>query len=140
MHRRVARTSRASIRSDERVLAIFLAGGLGRGDGDEFSDVDLLIAVAEGGRDDFVDEWSELAASISPIVLEQRIGGTGTVIFSQVTDEWVRFDATVVTPPAWPNTLQPASASCSIARTLPARWRRPNRRLKPIRRPVQRLP
>lgn len=36
----------AAARADSRVQALLLAGGLGRGEGDAFSDVDLIAVVA----------------------------------------------------------------------------------------------
>jgi hypothetical protein len=85
--------------ADDRVRAVWLSGSLGRGGGDEFSDVDLLVAVEPDGRDAFVAGWEDTVTRIAPIVHRQRLEGGGVVVFTHVTDEWDRFDATIVTPP-----------------------------------------
>ncbi|HEY2792649.1 MAG TPA: nucleotidyltransferase domain-containing protein [Micromonosporaceae bacterium] len=85
--------------ADDRVLAIWLAGSLGRGRGDEFSDIDLVVAADPSRRDALVDEWDEIADRIAPIVHRHKLSGRTMAVFAHVTDEWDRFDVTVVSPP-----------------------------------------
>lgn len=86
------------LRGDGRVRAAWLSGSLGRGAGDEFSDVDIVIAVDEGDRQSLVAGWDEIAASIAPIVLTQRFDGGSITVFNHVTAGWLRFDVSVATP------------------------------------------
>lgn len=81
--------------ADERVLAVFLAGSHGRGEADEYSDVDVLVVVPEAAQQAFLADWNTLSDAIGTTVYRQRLG-TAPVI-NHVTPEWLRYDVTVVT-------------------------------------------
>lgn len=86
------------LRADQRALGCWLAGSLGRGDGDEWSDLDLLVAVDPTSQNAFVAHFESQVTVRADIVLGKRLElGTATVL-SYVTDEWVRFDVSVVPP------------------------------------------
>jgi predicted nucleotidyltransferase len=53
------------LRADGRVCAAWLAGSLGRGVGDRYSDVDVVVAVNDVDRKSFVADWDRTAASIA---------------------------------------------------------------------------
>ena len=84
--------------SDQRVMAAWLAGSLGRGAGDEFSDVDVWLIVGDEDRDAFVEEWPKLAERISVTVLRQRVEAGLTVVFNHITADWSRFDVSIGAP------------------------------------------
>ena len=86
------------LQSDSRVLAAWLGGSLGRGDGDRFSDVDVIVAVGDQDREDFTAAWDQAAAKIASLVLRYRVGAGPAAAFSHVTDEWLRFDVAVLAP------------------------------------------
>lgn len=85
--------------ADARISALLLGGSLGRGDGDDWSDVDLIIVVPPAEHAGFVAGlrgWLEQAASVvhgfAPV--------PGAPLYSVVTDAWVRCDVTVTVPGA----------------------------------------
>src|SRR5262245_9784858 len=55
------------------VRALWISGSLARGDGDAFSDLDLLLAVADADFDAFAGRWKEWLARITPTVLARAI-------------------------------------------------------------------
>jgi predicted nucleotidyltransferase len=85
----------AALRADERIRAAWLTGSLGRGAGDRYSDLDVLVAVADADRPGLLDDWSGLADSVASIVHTQRLG---TAVVNHITDGWLRFDASFVDP------------------------------------------
>ncbi|BCJ34341.1 hypothetical protein Athai_18440 [Actinocatenispora thailandica] len=85
----------AALRADERIRAAWLTGSLGRGAGDRYSDVDVLVAVAGADRPALLDDWSRLAGSVAPIVHTQRLGST---VVNHITAGWLRFDVSFVDP------------------------------------------
>lgn len=82
---------------DERVLALLLAGSLGRGEGDAWSDLDLIAVIAPEAHPAFVEgarAWMERAA---PLVL-WRSPYPGLPLFVTATEDWLRCDLTVTAP------------------------------------------
>lgn len=83
--------------ADERVLALLLGGSLGRGEGDAWSDLDLVGVVSPEDHPAFVEgarAWMERAA---PLVL-WRPPYPGIPLFNGITTEWLRVDLTVTVP------------------------------------------
>ncbi|MCT4784608.1 MULTISPECIES: nucleotidyltransferase domain-containing protein [Exiguobacterium] len=62
-----------ALREDDAVEAIFLKGSFGRGEGDEHSDVDLYVLVAEGDVDSFLTRRHDHLATYRPILLTDEI-------------------------------------------------------------------
>lgn len=85
----------AALQADERIRAAWLTGSLGRGAGDRYSDVDVLVAVADADRPALLDDWSDLADSVATIVHTQRLG---TAVVNHITAGWLRFDVSFVDP------------------------------------------
>jgi len=80
----------AALPEDERVLAGWLGGSLARGVADDWSDIDLHLAVAEPAGFDAVT-WVE---TITPLVLADRIPGLpGAFVF--LTPDCVQLDVVV---------------------------------------------
>lgn len=83
--------------ADQRVLALLLGGSLGRGEGDAWSDVDLIAVVAPEAHPGFVEgarAWVEQAARL----VLWRAPHPGLPLFVAVTDRWLRCDLTVAVP------------------------------------------
>ncbi|MBM4336747.1 MAG: hypothetical protein FJ108_12685 [Deltaproteobacteria bacterium] len=59
--------------ADPRVRAVWVSGSLARGDADAFSDLDLLVAVADAEFDSFAASWRSWLAQITPTVLAREI-------------------------------------------------------------------
>ena len=66
------------------------AGSLGKGGGDAFSDVDLLVLAQDGKLGELAScVVAGLAQIAKPVLVNQLFGGR---VISVVTDEWERFD------------------------------------------------
>ncbi|WP_374573550.1 aminoglycoside 6-adenylyltransferase [Phenylobacterium sp.] len=82
---------------DERVRALFLGGSLGRGEGDDFSDVDLIAVVGADDHKAFVAEalpWVEAAVEI----VNWKAPHPPLPLFTAITADWARLDLTVTVP------------------------------------------
>jgi len=55
------------------VRALWLSGSLARGDADPFSDLDLLVAVADADFDTFAGRWQDWLARITPTVIARAL-------------------------------------------------------------------
>jgi predicted nucleotidyltransferase len=83
------------LEADSRVDAAWLSGSFGKGDADDFSDVDVLVLVQE--------PWNEVAATYArdgaaiapPALVNPLFGGR---VLSVVTMDWERFDLSFVGP------------------------------------------
>ena len=84
------------LEAEPSVRAAWLAGSLGKGGGDQFSDVDLLLLVADGAH---AEVSSSLAAKldtvVKPVLVNRLFGGR---VVNVVTDYWERFDLSFVEP------------------------------------------
>ena len=79
----------------EQVGAAFLGGSFGRGEADDYSDVDVYVVVSDAGE--IANVLSALAgsvANVSPILFSKPLPNARTV--NSITTEWQRFDFTVV--------------------------------------------
>jgi predicted nucleotidyltransferase len=88
----------SGLAADERVAAAWLAGSLGRGDGDDWSDIDLWLAVEAGAADELCapvvgssprlsPARRELVAQFGELVVEGENGfnaGPGGVAFNVI--------------------------------------------------------
>lgn len=89
--------SQAVLERDPRVRAMWLAGSLGRGDADAYSDVDLLVAVAEEALPSVLAEAEQILRRVASLVLFRQVV-PGAPVFSTITDEWLRLDLVIVKP------------------------------------------
>jgi predicted nucleotidyltransferase len=82
--------------AEPRVAAAWLAGSLGKGGGDAYSDVDLLVLVGEGAAAETSAVLAaQLSAIVTPVLVNRLHGGR---ILNVVTDDWRRFDLSLVEP------------------------------------------
>ena len=86
------------LQADGRVCAAWLSGSLGRGAGDQYSDVDMVVVVTEADRKAFLADWDSIVTTIAPVVLSNQLSRGAVTVFNQVTAEWLRFDVSVITP------------------------------------------
>jgi hypothetical protein len=59
--------------ADSRVRALWVGGSVARCDGDLWSDLDLLVTIADAEFDGFAAGWKEWLAAITPTVLARQI-------------------------------------------------------------------
>lgn len=85
------------LRGDPDLRALFLAGSLGRGDGDRWSDVDLVAVVEPAAQDAFATRWRVLLDGIAPVVFWWTPRGIKGLV-SAVTADWLRCDLFMVPP------------------------------------------
>lgn len=74
------------------VQAVWVAGSLARGEGDEFSDVDLNCLVSSGSIPFWREHWSDaVARCLGPLTLARTINDSIIGGFS-LTDDWKHVD------------------------------------------------
>ncbi len=79
----------------ERVVAAFLGGSFGRGEADDYSDVDVYVVVAAAQDIPIVvAELAGIAGKVSPVLFSQLLPNARTI--NSITMEWLRFDFTVL--------------------------------------------
>jgi predicted nucleotidyltransferase len=79
---------------EQQIEAAWLAGSLGRGSGDEVSDVDLLALCSPGTRGKVSQALaSALEEEMEPLLLNVLFGGA---VINVVAEEWQRFDVSLV--------------------------------------------
>jgi predicted nucleotidyltransferase len=82
------------LHEEARVEAVWLAGSLGRGQGDIFSDVDLLVLVEDGT---LAEVSSALVARFSTVVCAVHVNKLfGGRVLNVVTADWQRFDLSFI--------------------------------------------
>ena len=86
----------AHLEADPRVEALWLGGSLGRGAGDEYSDVDLIALVADGKAIGTGQTYGRDLGQSIPCVIVRPLFGGGVV--TVVTEAWERFDISFVEP------------------------------------------
>jgi len=82
------------VEPDERVLALWLSGSLGRGTADRGSDLDVVVSVADESFDDFCAGWRGWLATVTPTIIAREIPGLPGS-FSSVTRGCERLDMVV---------------------------------------------
>ena len=85
---------RKVLEADEAVDAAWLAGSLGRGKGDAFSDVDVLVLAVEGRLGDVVARYgADVSGIAEPVLVNPLFGGR---VLNVVTADWRRFDLSFI--------------------------------------------
>lgn len=76
---------------DPAVRGLFLSGSLGRGDGDQYSDIDFVAVLGDDDHQAFAVRWRAALEAIAEVVFwHQR--GTSEVLLNAVTADWQRVD------------------------------------------------
>ena len=82
------------LETEPRVEAAWLAGSLGAGAGDAFSDVDVLVLAADGTLPAVSAALAErLSIVAKPVLVNTLFGGK---VLSVVTEDWGRFDLSLI--------------------------------------------
>ena len=85
----------AALAADTDVEAAWLAGSLGAGAGDAYSDVDILALAPTGRASAVAARYAADLSVIAPTVLVNILFGR---VVTAVTDDWRRFDLSFVEP------------------------------------------
>jgi hypothetical protein len=93
-YQRILTAARTRFEGDERVRGMWLGGSLGRGTADAASDLDVLLAVADGDHDGFLAGWRAWLADVTPTVLAEALPVAPGIYYS-VTPDFERFDVVV---------------------------------------------
>ncbi|MBX3485066.1 hypothetical protein [Phenylobacterium sp.] len=93
--RALIETIRAVLSGDSDVDAAWLAGSLGAGGGDAFSDVDILALAPAGRAGEVAARYAADLSAIAPVVLVNVLYSR---VVSAVADDWRRFDLSFVEP------------------------------------------
>jgi len=80
-----------AVEPDQRIRALFLAGSLGSGTADRFSDVDLLAIAARESHEPLAEAWRELLGRIVPVVYFNRLPAP-VPILNAISSGWLRCD------------------------------------------------
>lgn len=85
----------ARLESDPVVSAAWLAGSLGAGAGDRFSDVDVLVLTPSGEAGETAARYAADLSAIAETVLVMTLYGR---VVSAVAADWRRFDLSFIEP------------------------------------------
>lgn len=83
--------------------AILVKGSIGRGDDDEFSDVDMYIVVAEENKESFLKRRLEYLENYLPVVYTEHVNFVAEQIVA-IYDNGLHFDLYTVTAETMPHT------------------------------------
>ncbi len=84
------------LESEPRIEAAWLSGSLGKGEGDEFSDVDVLALAGDAPVPEVsADIAKRLGEVATPVLVNPLFGGA---VLNVVTGDWARFDISFVSP------------------------------------------
>jgi predicted nucleotidyltransferase len=86
----------ALLHARDDVEALWLAGSLGAGEGDEFSDVDFLVLVAPDNIAALPEALkAQIRDAFAPVFVNDIFGR----VLNFIAPDWARFDLSLVTPP-----------------------------------------
>jgi len=83
------------LEADTRIGALFVGGSFGRGEGDRFSDIDLVAVVRPEHQEAVAADWKGVLASIAPVVFWHDFARPA-LITNAVTEDWQRIDLMIV--------------------------------------------
>ncbi len=110
------------LRGDPDLRALYLAGSLGRGEGDRFSDVDLVAVVEAEAQEGFAARWRVTLDTVTPVVFWHTPRGIKSLA-SAVTEDCLRCDLFMVSPSGMSgraqSTLAPLIDSEDLYASLP---------------------
>jgi predicted nucleotidyltransferase len=110
-HQAVLRAIVNHYQNDPRILAVAVFGSLGRGNWDEYSDIDLDVVIADGVSLNAVEESTQLCQIFEPLgerlaVIVPDDADAGDVVFESLLQMSVRYHPLADTHPNIVDTLQ----------------------------------
>jgi predicted nucleotidyltransferase len=110
-HQAVLRANVAHYENDPRILAVAVFGSLGRGNWDEYSDIDLDVVIADGVSLNVVQEITKLCQTLESLgersaVIIPDDTDAGDVVFESLLQMSVRYHPLATTHPNIVDTLQ----------------------------------
>jgi predicted nucleotidyltransferase len=82
-----------TLSADARIQSAWLTGSLARGAGDEFSDVDVTVIVADASFDEVLRRYRNDVSKIANVIRSQIVHDR---VLNSITETWERFDLTFV--------------------------------------------
>lgn len=83
-----------TLQQNKDVRGAWLTGSFGRGDADQYSDVDVIVLIEDGRLDTIFSAFQQEINKISPILFSKTLSSSKTI--NVITPEWQRFDLTFV--------------------------------------------
>jgi len=110
-HQAILRAIVAHYENDQRILAVAVFGSLGRGNWDQFSDIDLDVVIADQVRLDPVEELTQLCLTFKPpgehyAMIIPDDTDAGDVVFETLLQLSVRYHPLATTSPNIVDSLQ----------------------------------
>ena len=110
-HQAVLRAIVDHYENDPRILAVAVFGSLGRGNWDEYSDIDLDVVIADQVSLDAAEELTQLCLTFEPLgerlaVIVPDDADAGDVVFESLLQMSVRYHPLATTHPNIVETLQ----------------------------------
>lgn len=84
---------------NDHIRALFLGGSFGKGEADEYSDIDLIAIVAKDNQSAFTSTWKATLEDITPVVFWNEMPEREN-LFNAITDQWQRIDLITIDPEA----------------------------------------
>lgn len=105
-------------------LGLFLAGSYGRGDADQYSDVDFVAVTDPDRQDAAAALWRQTLENLRPIVFWNEQRGRN-VLLNAITEDWLRYDVLIIRPEdikgRAKSTIRPVFDHGNLYATLPDR-------------------
>ena len=92
-YRDLYQRARTVLEADPRVVAVELSGSVGDGSADQWSDLDLKVITDPDGHEEFLAEWRQWLALITPTVFARR--PIAPFIVNSLTPEGLTLDIAV---------------------------------------------
>jgi predicted nucleotidyltransferase len=110
-HQAILRAIVAHYENDPRILTVAVFGSLGRGNWDEYSDIDLDVVIADGVTLDAVEEITQLCQTFEPLgerlaVIVPDDADAGDVVLESLLQMSVRYHPLAGTHPNVVDTMR----------------------------------
>ena len=87
----------AGMRGQPGLQGLFLAGSLGRGTADNWSDADFIAVAGPHDHQALSGLWRQALEAIAPVVFWNQIDG-GDIVLNAITADWLRIDLSIQSP------------------------------------------
>lgn len=112
----------ADLSKDQSVLAIYLGGSLGRGDFDNYSDIDLHVIVTSESKNDFIKNKRSRSSKWGTVLFHEQASPTTPVVVTHYdcfikVDSWYKTIDEVI-PSIWLKGLKPLYDPSNLLKQL----------------------